>query len=144
MKPFVAVARPHDDVLRDSLELDIFAANIWSVYNGEAPPEYQDSQIFESKTYKTRGLRNIVDVVRDRLEGRGGDPVIQLQTPFGGGKTHALIALYHMARDMGANVVVLAGDALTPLRLCSGKRWNDNLREKLRFLALRPPLELIK
>lgn len=139
MKPFVAVARPHDDVLRDSLELDIFAANIWSVYNGEAPPEYQDSQIFESKTYKARGLRNIVDVVRDRLEGRGGDPVIQLQTPFGGGKTHALIALYHMARTWVLMLLFLLVTPLTPLRLCSGKRWNDNLQEKLRFLALRPP-----
>ncbi|MBC7109130.1 MAG: ATP-binding protein [Methanomassiliicoccales archaeon] len=111
MKPFISVARPHDDVLRDTLELDVFAANIWNVYKGDAPPEYQDPQIFESKTYQTRGLENIVDVVRARLEGRGGDPVIQLQTPFGGGKTHALIALYHMARDMDANVVVLAGDA---------------------------------
>ena len=111
MKPFISVARPHDDVLRESLELDVFAANIWSVYKGEAPVEYQDPRIFESKTYQTRGLRNIVDVVRARLEGRGGDSVIQLQTPFGGGKTHALIALYHMAVDMGANVVVLAGDA---------------------------------
>lgn len=111
MKPFVSVARPHDDVLKDSLELDVFAANIWSVYKGEAPPEYQDPRIFKSKTYKTRGLGNIVDVVKARLEGRGGDPVIQLQTPFGGGKTHALIALYHMAREMDANVVVLAGDA---------------------------------
>jgi len=31
------------------------------------------------------------------LRGEGGDPVIQIQTPFGGGKTHALIAMYHMA-----------------------------------------------
>lgn len=111
MKPFISVARPHEDVLRESLELDVFAANIWSVYKGEAPSEYQDPRIFESKTYQTRGLKNIVDFVKARLEGRGGDPVIQLQTPFGGGKTHALIALYHMAKDMGANVVVLAGDA---------------------------------
>ncbi|MDX9692519.1 MAG: hypothetical protein RBT32_00010 [Methanothermobacter sp.] len=135
MKPFVAVARPHDDVLRDSLELDIFAANIWSVYNGEAPPEYQDSQIFESKTYKTRGLRNIVDVVRDRLEGRGGDPVIQLQTPFGGGKTHALIALYHMARDMGANVVVLAGDAFDASEVVLWEEMERQLTGEVKVLG---------
>jgi len=135
MKPFISVARPHDDVLRESLELDVFAANIWSVYKGEAPVEYQDPRIFESKTYQTRGLRNIVDVVKARLEGRGGDSVIQLQTPFGGGKTHALIALYHMARYMGANVVVIAGDAFDASEVVLWEELERQLTGDVNFLG---------
>jgi predicted AAA+ superfamily ATPase len=57
-------------------------------------------------------LNNILDVVKKRLTGRGGDPVIQIQTPFGVGKTHALIALFHSANQWGAKSVVLSGTAL--------------------------------
>jgi len=112
MKPFVSVAEPHDDILGEELTLDTFAANLWSVHMGEAPEEYQNPDVFWEKTYTTRGLKNIMETVKRRLEGGPGDPVIQLQTPFGGGKTHTLISLYHMASEMDARVVVIAGDAL--------------------------------
>jgi len=112
MKPFVTIAQPHEDIMREKPSMEVFAANLWEVHRGNAPAEYQDPEVFFSKTYMTRGLRNIMDIVSERLEGKGGDPVIQLQTPFGGGKTHTLISLYHMAGQMGTKTVVISGDAL--------------------------------
>lgn len=112
MKPFHTVAIPHRDIFEGKLELNIFAANLWKVYKGEAPPEYQNKEEFFRKTFQTKGLQNLLDIVKKRLEGMGGDPVIQLQTPFGGGKTHTLIAMYHKAKEWGAKTVVIEGTAL--------------------------------
>ena len=94
--------------------MDVFAADLWEVYKGRAPAEYQDPDIFFRKTYLTKGLQNLLEMMEKRLQGEGGDPVIQLQTPFGGGKTHALIALYHKAKEKGYNVAVIDGTALDP------------------------------
>mgnify|MGYP001457152341 CR=1 FL=1 len=109
--PFVQVARPHDDILSGKLTMDVFAADLWQVKNGNAPLEYTDKHLFFKKTYETAGLKNIFKIAKSRLDGQSGDHVIELQTPFGGGKTHTLIALYHMAQEWGANVVVLDGTA---------------------------------
>ena len=61
----------------------------------------------------TRGLTTLLDVVERRLQGKGGDPVIQIQTPFGGGKTHALIAMYHKAKEWNTKTVVIVGTAMS-------------------------------
>jgi len=115
MRPFITIAHPHEDVLKNQLTMDIFAADLWQVHKGEAPTEYQDHIEFFKKTYPTKGIAYLIDVVKERLEGKGGDPVIQLQTPFGGGKTHSLIALYHKAKtEFKSNVVVLTGTAFDP------------------------------
>jgi len=114
MKPFSNVAIPHKDILEGRLTMDVFAAKLWDVYKNRAPEDYQDSEIFFRKTYVTEGLTNLIKIAEKRLKGKGGDPVIQLQTPFGGGKTHSLIALYHKAREWKANVVVIDGVALSP------------------------------
>jgi hypothetical protein len=115
MRPFITIARPHEDVLKNQLTMDIFAADLWQVHKGEAPAEYQDPTEFFKKTYPTKGITYLIDVVKERLKGKGGDPVIQLQTPFGGGKTHSLIALYHKAKtEFKSNVVVLTGTAFDP------------------------------
>jgi len=114
MKPFLTIAIPHKDVTEGRLTMEIFAADLWQVYKGTAPDEYKDPTIFFRKTYMTDGLRNLLEMARRRLEGEGGDPIIQLQTPFGGGKTHSLIALFHKAREWGAKVVVIDGAALDP------------------------------
>lgn len=118
MKPFHTIAIPHDDILQGRLTMDVFAADLWEVFQGRGPEEYRDPDIFDRKTYKTEGLENLLSIVKRRLHGQGGDPVIQIQTPFGGGKTHSLIALYHQAKVMGINTVVIVGTALstdTPL-----------------------------
>jgi hypothetical protein len=112
MKPFHTIAVPHDDILQGRLTLDVFAADLWEVYQGRGPEEYRDVDLFFQKTYLTEGLKNLFAVVEKRLKGQGGDPVIQMQTPFGGGKTHALIALYHKAREWrewGVKTAVIVG-----------------------------------
>jgi hypothetical protein len=112
MKPFHAIAVPHKDILEGRLTMDVFAADLWEVAKGRGADEYKDPQTFFQKTYLTTGLDNLLAVVEKRLKGQGGDPVIQLQTPFGGGKTHALIAMYHRASSWSAKKVVIVGTAL--------------------------------
>ena len=112
IRSFHTIAVPHDDILEGRLTMDVFAADLWEVFQGRAPDEYRDPRRFFQKTYPTKGLTNLLAVVEKRLRGRGGDPVIQVQTPFGGGKTHALIAMYHRAREWNARAVVLVGTVL--------------------------------
>jgi len=100
---------PHRDILEGRFTLDVFAADLWEVFRGTAPDEYKAPTQFFQKTYQTDGLRNLLSIVEGRLKGQGGDPVIQIQTPFGGGKTHALIAMYHKASEWNAQKVVLVG-----------------------------------
>lgn len=88
---------PHDDVLKGTYQEAEFAADLSKVANGTAPPEYQDPVLFFERTYITEGMRLLLDSVLRRLSGKGGDPVIQLKTSFGGGKTHTMLAVYHVA-----------------------------------------------
>ena len=114
MKAFHTIAIPHKDILDGKLTMDVFAADLWEVKKKRGPDEYKDSDTFFRKTYLTKGLENLLNVVERRLSGGGGDPVIQIQTPFGGGKTHALIAMYHKARKWNVKRVVAVGTALSP------------------------------
>src|SRR5204863_8248950 len=66
------------------------------VHSGSAPAEYRDPRQFFSRTYLTEGLSAVLIGAAKRLSDSGGDPVIELQTNFGGGKTHSMLALYHM------------------------------------------------
>jgi len=126
MRAFTQIAIPHEDILEGRLTMDVFAADLWQVANGKAPLDYQDADLFFRKTYLTKGLKNIIEVAKSRLEGRSGDSVIQLQTPFGGGKTHTLIALYHKAKEWNARVVVFDGTALSPEEV---KPWEELERQ---------------
>jgi len=114
MKPFNLIATPHKDVLNGKLTMDIFAADLWEVFKGRAIDEYKDPDLFFAQTYLTYGLKNLLDVVKKRINGDGGDSIIQLETPFGGGKTHSLIALYHKTSEWMCNKVVMVGTALNP------------------------------
>ena len=96
------VAEPHDDVASGRFQLAEFAADLHQVWQGEAPAEYGDPVEFYRRTFITEGLSSLIVGAARRFGGSGGDPVIQLQTNFGGGKTHALIALYHLAGDTAA------------------------------------------
>jgi hypothetical protein len=97
LKPWSEIARPHKDVLEGSFKQSEFAADITQVASGTAPEEYQDAEKFFSRTYITEGMRLLLISVAQRLAGQGGDPVVQLQTAFGGGKTHTMLAVYHLA-----------------------------------------------
>ena len=109
MTPFHTIAVPHSDILEGRLTQDVFAADLWEVFKDRGPDEYKDAVQFFEKTYETDGLKHLLSVVEGRLSGRGGDPVIQLQTPFGGGKTHALIAMYHKASNWNVSRAVIVG-----------------------------------
>jgi predicted AAA+ superfamily ATPase len=90
------VVSPHPDVASGRYQQAEFAADLWQVHLGEGSPEYRDPVEFFRRTYMTESLtRLLVDAVR-RLTTGGGDPVVQLQTNFGGGKTHSMLALYHL------------------------------------------------
>jgi predicted AAA+ superfamily ATPase len=97
MKPWREIAIPHADVLKGTFQQAEFAADITAVHAGKAPPEYQDAAAFFERTFITEGMRLLLTQVAQRLSGRGGEPVIQLQTAFGGGKTHTMLAVYHLA-----------------------------------------------
>lgn len=97
LKPWRELAVPHEDVLKGSFLQSEFAADLTRVKAGTATPEYQDPVLFFQRTFITEGMRLLLDSVIKRLSGKGGDPVIQLQTAFGGGKTHTMLAVYHLA-----------------------------------------------
>lgn len=97
MKPWRENAIPHRDVLEGAFQQSEFAADITAVHTGRASREYQDPVAFFERTFITEGMRLLLTQVMQRLAGRGGEPVIQLQTAFGGGKTHTMLAVYHVA-----------------------------------------------
>ncbi|HEY9646129.1 MAG TPA: DUF499 domain-containing protein [Chroococcidiopsis sp.] len=90
---------PRDEILAGELSLDLFAAKLRLVVEGNAPQVYQDPATFFANTFPTEGLKTLLAEVFGRLVGRaGGSPVIRLETSFGGGKTHDEIALWHIAK----------------------------------------------
>lgn len=95
--PWREVVEPHQDVATGEFQQAEFAADLAKVHSGSAPPEYRDPKQFYSRTYLTEGLSTLLLGAAKRLSGNGGDPVVELQTNFGGGKTHSMLALYHMA-----------------------------------------------
>jgi predicted AAA+ superfamily ATPase len=97
MKPWREIAIPHSDVLKGTFQQSEFAADISAVHSGKAPVEYQDAKAFFERTYITEGMRLLLTQVAQRLSGKAGEPVIQLQTAFGGGKTHTMLAVLHLA-----------------------------------------------
>ncbi len=112
MKAFHTIAIPHKDILEGKLTLDIFAADLHEVSLNKGIEEYRDADTFFKKTFLTQGLQNLIEIVDKRISGKGGDPVIQIQTPFGGGKTHSLIALYHKCKEKKVKTVVIVGEKI--------------------------------
>ena len=86
-----------DDVRQGTLELAEFAADLYAVRMKDAPNVYQVPTLFFDRTYPTHKLKTLVQNVLRRLSGKGGNPILTLQVAYGGGKTHALIALLHLA-----------------------------------------------
>ena len=86
-----------DDVRQGTLTLAEFAADLYAVRTGDAPNVYRLPDLFFDRTYPTDNLKTLVRDVLQRLSRHGGKPVIRVQVAYGGGKTHALIALLHLA-----------------------------------------------
>ena len=97
LSPWREVCEPHPDVLSARFSDAEFAANLALVDQGEGSEEYVDPAAFFRITYATEGLTRVLTTTLARLAGKGGDPVIGLQTNFGGGKTHTMLALHHLA-----------------------------------------------
>ena len=97
LKPWREVIIPHPDVLNGTFQQSEFAADLTAVRTGRATPEYGDAKAFYDRTFITEGMGKLLAQVAQRLNGKGGEPVIQLQTSFGGGKTHTMLAVYHLA-----------------------------------------------
>ncbi len=135
IKPWRDIVTPHADVASGRYQQAEFAADLWQVHIGEGSDEYRKPSEFFRRTYLTASLRRLLVGGVQRLSGTGGDPVIQLQTNFGGGKTHSMLALYHLfsgvnASDLPgvdevlaeagvktlpkANTVVLVGNKISP------------------------------
>ena len=98
LKPWRDVIRPHDDVATGKFKAAEFAADLHKVALGEGSAEYVDPVLFFRRTYLTEGLRDLLGRAARRLSGdMNASPVVNLQTNFGGGKTHSMLALYHLA-----------------------------------------------
>ncbi|MBI1746059.1 MAG: ATP-binding protein [Acidobacteria bacterium] len=96
LKPWREVVTPHKDVASGRYQQAEFAADLWQVHIGEGTDEYKNPVEFFRRTYLTESLKRLLVGAVQRLAGQGGDPVVQLQTNFGGGKTHSMLALYHL------------------------------------------------
>src|SRR5271165_4053409 len=98
LKPWIDVALPHPDVLANRFKEAEFAADLFAVDAGHATEDYASSENFFRITFLTEGLKRVLTSSLQRLADTGGDPVIGLQTAFGGGKTHTMLAVYHLAK----------------------------------------------
>jgi hypothetical protein len=107
LKPWREIVTPHPDVASGRYQQAEFAADLWQVYIGEGSDEYKHPAEFFRRTYLTEGLKVLLKNALVRLSGKGGDPVVELQTNFGGGKTHSMLALWHLFS--GVNTAELAG-----------------------------------
>ena len=96
IKPWREVIHPHDDVASGNYRQSEFAADLAQVLAGNAEPEYQEPNEFFKRTYITVGMGEFLLGSINRLTKSEGDPIIQLKTSFGGGKTHTMLALYHL------------------------------------------------
>ena len=96
LKPWREVLNPHHDVASGRYQQAEFAADLWQVHLGEGTDEYRNPVEFFRRTFPTQSLKHLLKGAVERLKGTGGDPVVQLQTNFGGGKTHSMLALYHL------------------------------------------------
>ncbi|MBI4706258.1 MAG: ATP-binding protein [Deltaproteobacteria bacterium] len=100
LKPWYKLVTPRED-LREGRPLDAseFAVHLDKVRDGTAPRVYQNPKEFFERTFLTRSLGGLAAEVVRRLSGIEVEtsPVFNLSTQFGGGKTHALALLYHLA-----------------------------------------------
>jgi predicted AAA+ superfamily ATPase len=97
LRPWREVITPHPDVASGRYQQAEFAADLHQVWRDEAADEYGKPVEFFRRTFLTDGLRELLLNAVRRWRREGGDPVVELQTNFGGGKTHSMIALYHLS-----------------------------------------------
>lgn len=111
LRPWSEIVSLHPDVEAGNTAVATYAIDLGALAAGDKniPAIYRESQSFFKVTYPTSGLKRLLDEVFDRLSGKEGDRVLQLRSPFGGGKSHTLAALYHAA----TNPKALASEKIT-------------------------------
>ncbi|MHC4618999.1 MAG: DUF499 domain-containing protein [Planctomycetota bacterium] len=117
IKPWIEVVTLHPDVLSEEFSEDIFALDLGPLADGNpnVPAVYRDPEHFFRASYLTSGLRSLLKDTLSRLEGGAGSRVLKLITPFGGGKSHTLAALFHAAQNRDAlNAIPEGKDLPTP------------------------------
>ena len=112
LKPWREVVNPHKDVASGKYQQAEFAADLWQVHLGEGSDEYRKPVEFFRRTFLTESLKGLLSGALQRLGGAGGDPVVQLQTNFGGGKTHSMLALYHLFSGTAAGELLGVDDVM--------------------------------
>ena len=120
---------PRPEIRSGELSLDLFAAKLRLVVEGNAPQVYQSANLFFANTFPTDGIKTLIREVFSRLTGKGsGSPVIRLETSFWGGKTHDEIALWHICKQ-GRSIQGI--DRFAPRRFIAhyfhsncGDRWS--------------------
>jgi len=114
IKPWIENVSLHPDVVSESFSEDIFALDLGPLADGNknVPAVYRDPEQFVRSSYLTSGLKSLLQDVLSRLEGGAGNRVLKLITPFGGGKSHTLAALFHAARKRAAFDCVPEGKSL--------------------------------
>lgn len=103
LKPWREIVTPHPDVASGRYVQAEFAADLDQVHQGRGSSEYREPREFFERTFLTDGLRDLLKGAILRLTAKGADPIVKLQTNFGGGKTHSLLALYHLFSGTAAN-----------------------------------------
>src|SRR6266536_4619357 len=99
LKPWLEVAEPRRDIADGSFDESLFAADLGLVDRDRGPADYLDPVTFCEKTYLTENLLAFLRELTARLSGdMAAAGVYRLQTEFGGGKTHTLLAAYHLFR----------------------------------------------
>ncbi len=129
MENWFDIIEPHQDIKDGDFDEAVFAAKLDEVVAGTAAPDYNDPYLFFKKTYFTEGINALLKKVEHKLSGGKGSSVIEILTQFGGGKTHALISIYHYIKSgtkikdllpqglelSNAKMAVIVGTPLNPL-----------------------------
>ena len=102
LKPWYTIVTPREDIRENkSLDMAEFAVHLDHIRDGRAPEEYQNATKFFERTFLTQNLTVLASEMVRRLSGEtaGTSAVFNMATQFGGGKTHALTLLYHLAKN---------------------------------------------
>lgn len=104
LRPWTEVVRLHPDVEAGDTAVATYAIDLGALAVGDPniPACYRDALSFFRVTHPTSGLRRVLEDVLGRLAAEDGDRVLQLRSPFGGGKSHTLAALFHAAQSRAA------------------------------------------
>jgi len=120
------IVLPHSMIISGHMKENLFVADLGNTIQGTAPKEYADPLLFFQQTFLSNGLIRLLNTVQTKLCTGIGSGIIKLQTPFGGGKTHALIAIYHYTTNK-ADINTYLPSSLSPFKAKVGTIVGTNL-----------------